>query len=64
MRLINEMADQKRRIRREFPKISGEADKIVLSGHKCPPEDEIFGRPSICAMSGEQVGDAYAIPIA
>jgi predicted ArsR family transcriptional regulator len=50
------LVDLKRRIRGDFFVIEESADKIVLGNHRCPFEDKVIGRPSMCMMTSNVFG--------
>jgi predicted ArsR family transcriptional regulator len=50
------LVDLKRRIRGDFYVIEENEDKIVLGNRRCPFEDKVVGRPSMCMMTSNVFG--------
>ena len=54
------MVDLKRRINGDFYIIEESDDKIVLGNRKCPFEEEVIGRESLCMMTSNVFGTIAA----
>lgn len=50
------LVDLKRRIQGDFFVIEESEEKIVLGNRKCPFEDKVIGRPSMCMMTSNVFG--------
>jgi predicted ArsR family transcriptional regulator len=50
------LVDLKRRIQGDFYIIEENDEKIVLGNKKCPFEDKVIGRPSMCMMTSNVFG--------
>lgn len=50
------MVDLKQRIQGDFFVLSADADKIVLGNRRCPFEEKVVGRPSLCMMTSNVFG--------
>jgi predicted ArsR family transcriptional regulator len=50
------LVDLKRRIQGDFFIIEQDEQKIVLGNRKCPFEDKVLGRPSMCMMTSNVFG--------
>jgi len=54
------LVDLKRRIQGDFYIIEEDEQKIVLGNRKCPFEDKVLGRPSMCMMTSNVFGTITA----
>jgi predicted ArsR family transcriptional regulator len=52
--------DLKRRIQGDFYVIEQDNDKIVFGNRRCPFEDKVLGRPSMCMMTSNVFGSIAA----
>ena len=50
------LVDLKRRIRGTFEVVEQDDEKIVLRNGRCPFEDKVVGRPSMCMMTSNVFG--------
>ncbi|HZH04811.1 MAG TPA: methanogen output domain 1-containing protein [Myxococcaceae bacterium] len=50
------LVDLKRRIRGDFFVIEQDDEKIVFGNRRCPFEDKVVGRPSMCMMTSNVFG--------
>ena len=50
------LVDLKRRIKGEFEVVFESDEKIVLQGNRCPFEEKVIGRPSLCMMTSNVFG--------
>lgn len=54
------LVDLKRRIQGDFYIIEENEDRIVFGNRKCPFEDRVLGRPSLCMMTSNVFGSIAA----
>ncbi|ALG67058.1 methanogen output domain 1-containing protein [Beggiatoa leptomitoformis] len=54
------LVDLKRRIQGDFYIISQDAEKIIFGNHRCPFEDKVIGRNSLCMMTSNVFGTITA----
>jgi predicted ArsR family transcriptional regulator len=54
------LVDLKRRIQGEFVVLEEDDNKIVFGNTKCPFEDKVIGRPSMCMMTSNVFGSIAA----
>ncbi len=50
------LVDLKRRIRGDFSVLEQDDDRIVLGNRRCPFEEKVVGRPSMCMMTSNVFG--------
>ena len=54
------LIDLKRRIEGDFYVVEESEDKIVLGNRRCPFDDKVLGRPSMCMMTSNVFGHIAA----